>query len=185
MSIKSCLASAALVLTAVTARWLLSLNQGGLNEKASDLGSPDRIGGLGIGARCHEATRVKPNELTWKDNPALPKGAQFAVLLGDPTKAEMVVQRVKFPANYQVPPHTHPYSEVVTVISGSIGFGMGEKFDKTKGEMVEAGTLNVIPIRHAHYAWTGNEEVIVQVQFTGPAGIDYINPADDPRKKTQ
>src|SRR5262249_60356918 len=53
MSIKSCLASAALVLTAVTARWLLSLNQGGLHEKASDLGSPDRIGGLGIGARCH------------------------------------------------------------------------------------------------------------------------------------
>ena len=91
-----------------------------------------------------KATRVKPNELTWKDNPALPKGAQFAVLVGDPTKAEMVVQRVKFPAKYQVPPHTHPYAEVVTVISGSIGFGMGEKFDKTKGEMVEAGTLNVI-----------------------------------------
>jgi hypothetical protein len=28
------------------------------------------------------------------------------------------------------------------------------------------------------------EEAILQVQFTGPGGIDYINPADDPRKKT-
>jgi pimeloyl-ACP methyl ester carboxylesterase len=36
--------------------------------------------------------------------------------------------------------------------------------------------------RHAHYAWTGNEDAILQVQFIGPGGIDYINPADDPRK---
>ncbi len=131
-----------------------------------------------------KATRVKPDELIWKDNPALPKGAQVAILLGDPTKAEVIVQRVKFPANYQVPPHTHPYAEVVTVLSGSIGFGMGEKLDKS-GEMVSAGTLNVVPAKHAHFGWTGNEGAILHVQFTGPAGIDYINPADDPRKKTQ
>src|SRR5438876_11501195 len=71
---------------------------------------------------------VKPDGLTWKDNPALPKGAQFAVLVGDRTKAGgVVVQRVKLPANYQVPPHTHPYAETVTVISGSLRSGMGEK----------------------------------------------------------
>ena len=29
----------------------------------------------------------------------------------------------------------------------------------------------------------GNEEAIIQVQFIGPGGIDYSNPADDPRKK--
>jgi len=142
------------------------------------------LAGSALAQDAMKATRVKPDELTWKDNPALPKGAQFAVLLGDPTKAEVVVQRVKFPANYQIPPHTHPYAEVVTVMSGNIGFGMGEKLD-TKGEMLKAGTLNVVPAKHAHFAWTGNEEVIVQVQFTGPAGIDYINPTDDPRKKTQ
>ena len=31
--------------------------------------------------------------------------------------------------------------------------------------------------------WTGDEQAILQVQFIGPGGIDYINPADDPRKK--
>jgi hypothetical protein len=41
----------------------------------------------------------------------------------------------------------------------------------------------VYPAKHAHYAWTGKEEAILQVQFTGPGGIDYINLADDPRKK--
>jgi hypothetical protein len=40
------------------------------------------------------ATTVMPDALTWKDNPALPRGAQLAILLGDPTKAgEVVVQR--------------------------------------------------------------------------------------------
>jgi quercetin dioxygenase-like cupin family protein len=132
-----------------------------------------------------KATRVKPDQLTYKDNPGIPKGGQFAVMVGDPTKpGEVVVQRVKFPANYRVPPHTHPYGEVVTVISGSVGFGLGETFDTTKGEMVTAGTVNVVPAKQPHYVWTGNEGAVLQVQFVGPGGIDYINPADDPRKKT-
>jgi quercetin dioxygenase-like cupin family protein len=131
-------------------------------------------------------TTVKPDALTWKDNPNIPKGGQVAVLVGDPTKAgSVVVQRVKLPPNYKVPPHTHPYAETVTVISGSVGFGMGEQFDSAKGEVMKAGGLQALPAKHAHYVWTGNEEGILQVQFIGPGGIDYINPADDPRKKTQ
>jgi quercetin dioxygenase-like cupin family protein len=131
-------------------------------------------------------TMVKPDALTWRDNPALPKGGQVAILVGDPTKAgSVVVQRTKLPANYKIPPHTHPYAETVTLISGSLGFGMGEKFDTTKSEVVKPGALQAMPPRHAHYLWTGSEEAIIQVQFVGPAAIDYVDPADDPRKKTQ
>jgi hypothetical protein len=32
-------------------------------------------------------TRLTPDALTWKDNPAFPKGVQIATLVGDPTKA--------------------------------------------------------------------------------------------------
>jgi quercetin dioxygenase-like cupin family protein len=124
---------------------------------------------------------VTPDGLTWKDSPALPKGAQFVTILGDPTKAEMVVQRVKFPPNYQIPPHTHPYVEIATVISGTYGTGEGEKLEQ-KGEMLKAGSLYTHPAKHPHYAWTGNEQAIVQIQYVGPGGIDYVNPADDPRK---
>jgi quercetin dioxygenase-like cupin family protein len=124
---------------------------------------------------------VKPDALIWKDNLALPKGAQVTTILGDPTKAEMVVQRVKLPPNYQIPPHTHPYVEIATVISGTYGTGEGEKLEK-KGEMLKAGSLYTHPAKHPHYAWTGNEEAIVQIQYVGPAGIDYVNSADDPRK---
>src|SRR5437868_10427648 len=83
--------------------------------------------------------RVTPDALTWKENPAFPKGVQIATLVGDPTKAgDVVVLRIKFPANFQMPPHTHPYSEVVTIISGNIGTSHGEKFEK-KGELLKPG----------------------------------------------
>jgi quercetin dioxygenase-like cupin family protein len=129
--------------------------------------------------------QVTPDALTWRDSPTLPKGAQVAVLLGDATKAgEVIIRRIKFPANFQVPPHTHPYAENITVISGSVGFGMGEKFEK-KGALAKAGAFYAQPAKYAHYLWTGNEEAIIQVQFIGigGSGIVYINPADDPRKR--
>src|SRR5215510_13311650 len=75
-------------------------------------------------------TRVTPDALTWKENPAFPKGVQLATVLGDPTKAgDVVVLRIKFRPNFQMPPHTHPYSEVVTIISGNIGSRHGDKFE--------------------------------------------------------
>jgi quercetin dioxygenase-like cupin family protein len=125
---------------------------------------------------------VKSDELAWREHPIF-KGAQTVILIGDPAKAETIVQRVKFPPNYKIPPHTHPYAEVVTVMSGTYGNVMAEKVDPSKTEMLKAGSVFALPAKHPHYVWTTNEEVIVQIQFTGPGGIDFINPADDPRKK--
>ena len=70
----------------------------------------------------------------------------------------------------------------MTVISGEVGFGMGEKLNKS-GPMLGVGAFLANPAKHAHYVWTGGQPAIIQVQFTSPGGIDYINPADDPRKK--
>jgi quercetin dioxygenase-like cupin family protein len=126
---------------------------------------------------------IRPNAFTWKDNPNIPKGGQVAILVGDPKKqGEVVVQRLKFPPNYQVPPHTHPYDEFGTVLSGSFGVGVGEKLEKT-GELQKPGSFWMHPARHAHYGWTGEEEVVIQIQYIGPGGIEYVNPADDPRSK--
>ena len=68
------------------------------------------------------------------------------------------------------------------MLSGTLGGGIGDTFD-AKGEMLKPGGLFALPAKHAHYVWTTTEEAIVQVQFTGLGGIDFINPADDPRKK--
>ena len=126
---------------------------------------------------------ITPDAVKWTENPAFPKGIQIATLVGDPTKAgETVVQRIKFPPNFIMPPHTHPFTEVVTDIAGNIGTNAGEKPEK-KGDLLKPGAMWVYPAKHAHYAWTGEGEAILQVQYIGPGGIEYVNPADDPRKK--
>ena len=122
---------------------------------------------------------VKADELVWKEHPVF-KGAQTVILVGDPTKAETIVQRVKLPAHYKVPPHTHPYSEVVTVLSGTYWNAMG---DDEKGVALKPGSVFVLPANHVHHTWTEDEEVIVQINFTGPGGVTFVNPDDDPRKK--
>jgi quercetin dioxygenase-like cupin family protein len=135
--------------------------------------------GSALAQTAHKVVRVE--DVTWVDDPLF-KGAKTAILVGDPTKAEVIVLRMKIPPHYRIPPHTHPFAEVVTVLTGSYGNSFGEKFEP-KGELMKSGSLFVLPAQHAHYTWTGDEETVVQVQFMGPRGIDFVDPADDPRKK--
>ena len=129
-----------------------------------------------------DAVVTSPNSLQWgAAPPALPKGAQMAVLFGDPTKEGPFVYRLKLPAGYQVAAHMHPNDENVTVISGSIHIGMGDKLDTSKGDQLPIGGYLHMPKGMHHYAWT-TEEAVIQNNGIGPAGIIYVNPADDPRK---
>ncbi len=125
---------------------------------------------------------LTPDDLAWRNYPGIP-GAQVALLLGDPGKAETVVMRVKIPPHRNHPPHSHPYTEIATVISGRGALAFGDKFDKSKGGMGGAGSFCVVPANQPHFVWTENEEVVVQVQFVGPAVIRFVNPADDPRNR--
>src|SRR5690606_5172413 len=128
----------------------------------------------------HELT---PSDIKFEDNPAFPKGAQSMLIHGDPTKPEFFIIRLKFPPNYVVPAHTHPAFESVTVLTGSMGSGMGKKVEKSTGKMLEAGSLLLLPANHPHYVWTENDETIIQVAATGPFDIIYVNPEEDPRKQ--
>jgi quercetin dioxygenase-like cupin family protein len=122
-------------------------------------------------------------DVKWQDGPpSLPKGAQVAVLEGDPAKEGPFVLRVKMPDCYRVPPHTHPKAERVTVLSGTFYIGMGEKFDEKAGKEMAAGSFGRWPAGMKHFAWAKGETVI-QLHGTGPWSIDYVNPDDDPRKK--
>src|SRR2546423_820141 len=85
--------------------------------------------------------------------PALPKGAQLAVLSGDPGKDGPFVIRLKFPSGYKIPAHSHPTDEYVTVISGTLNFAMGDKLDPKKGEALKAGGFIHMPKGMHHYGW--------------------------------
>ena len=127
-------------------------------------------------------TMVTPDELKWADVPSLPAGAKIAIIEGPLTEAVPFTFRLKFPANYQVPAHWHPAVERVTVISGSLNMGIGDKLDRQKTKPLGPGSISIIQPKTNHFVWN-KEETIVQLNGTGPWGITYVNAADDPRKK--
>ena len=89
--------------------------------------------------------------------------------------------RLKLLANYEIPAHWHPWIEHVTVISGTLHMGVGDKLDRAKTNPLPAGSLAIIQSNVNHFSWTG-EETVVQVHGMGPLVINYVNPMDDPRK---
>lgn len=141
--------------------------------------------GAGMGAVVHAEGDnhfvVLPDEIKWVDAPALPPGAKVAVLKGDPRTGSFI-QRAKFPPNYRVPAHIHPDERIVTVISGTLYHGEGERFDTSKLKRFPAGSI--FGEGHvAHFGMTKDEEVVIQVEGPGPTAITYIDPAEDPRRK--
>ena len=125
-------------------------------------------------------TVISPNDVKWGPAPkVLPAGAQAAVLFGDPTKEGLFALRLKVPAGYAVPPHTHPVDEVVTVISGTFNLGMGETADRATVTALPAGSFFALPPGMAHYVYI-DEETVIQITTNGPWGLKYVNPADDP-----
>jgi quercetin dioxygenase-like cupin family protein len=130
----------------------------------------------------HTHSIAMPETLKWVDPAVLP-GAKLAVVQGDPSKEGLFVYRLKMPAAYKIPPHIHKASENVTVLTGSFFIGIGEKFDVKAGHELPTGGFVSIPPSHAHFAWAGDRETIVQVHGFGPTDLVFVNPADDPRKK--
>ncbi len=119
----------------------------------------------------------------WQPGPAsLPKGTQLVVLAGDPGKPGPFVLRVKFPPNTMVAPHTHATAENLTVLTGDFYHEMGATLDKARGDLMQAGGFVYLPANMPHSVWTADTESIVQVTGTGPFGLNYVNPADDPSK---
>ena len=127
---------------------------------------------------------LSPDELKWGPAPpSLPPGAQAAVLDGDPTKAGLFVVRLKFPDGYKVAPHWHPTEEHLVVIAGSFSVGLGDKVDDASMQALKAGAYAKMPRRTNHYA-KATGETIIQLTAMGPFVVTYVNPQDDPRKKT-
>lgn len=127
-------------------------------------------------------TLLAPAQLGWGAGPPnMPPGAKMVVLSGDPSKAEPFVLRAELPAGYAVAPHWHPTDEHVTVLSGTLGFGMGDTLDKSALTNLSAGGYALMPAQMHHYV-LARTPVTIQVHAIGPFAISYVNPADDPSR---
>ena len=120
---------------------------------------------------------VVPTEVEWQPAPAaVPAGAELAVLDGNPEANEPFVVRMRMPDGYRFPAHSHPHSERVTVIEGTMHLGMGERFDEQALVAYPAGSFVSIPADEPHFVLAEGETVI-QVTGVGPLDIHYTEPS--------
>jgi quercetin dioxygenase-like cupin family protein len=123
---------------------------------------------------------MDPSELQWSEVASMAPGARIAVIEGNLGAEEPFTFRLKLPANYRVDPHVHPAYERVTVLSGTFHFAHGDTFDRNNTTALPAGGVAIMPPGTPMFGYT-EEETVIQLHGTGPWGIEYVNPEDDPR----
>src|SRR6202012_421695 len=102
-----------------------------------------------------------PDQVKWGPAPPfIPAAAQLAVLEGDPmaSSGDYTI-RLKMPSGYKIAPHTHPFRENVTVISGTLKVGMGDQFDAGKMMSFGAGSFASLDPTVHHYAAASGDTV--------------------------
>jgi quercetin dioxygenase-like cupin family protein len=119
---------------------------------------------------------VEDADLKW--TPMLLKGATMAVVSGDPNQAgTLFVIRIRNIDGTRIPAHWHPEDENITVLKGKLLVGMGERFDETKLQAVNAGGFALIPKEMRHFA-IARGETIYQIHGVGPFKVNWVNPAE-------
>jgi quercetin dioxygenase-like cupin family protein len=126
---------------------------------------------------------VLPEDINWQPFPAFPSSMRLAVVVGHPAEPGPYVIRVKVPGGSKVMPHTHPEDRIYTVMSGVFYIGVGEDFDGEKVKAYPPGSVIVLPGNTPHFHWAKSGEYVAQITAIGPLGLEYLNPADDPRQQ--
>jgi hypothetical protein len=71
-----------------------------------------------------------------------------------------------------IPPHRHPVDEHITVVQGTVFFGIGEKFDRAAMTELKTGSYAFIPKGSTMFGYTP-DAAIVQVHGVGPFHIHW------------
>ena len=127
---------------------------------------------------------VDPASITWRpippgwaDGPP-PAGyslgqSEVAIIDGDPTKEGVpFVIRFRSAPGTQLPPHSHPIDEHITILSGVWCVGMGDRFDEHACRDLPAGSYLVIPKGMSHFAVAKGS--VVQLHGIGPFKIHWV-----------
>jgi quercetin dioxygenase-like cupin family protein len=142
------------------------------------------LGGLmAAPVSAEEYTSVMQKGIKWQDAPSIGPGAKSAVIDGDPKSTGPFVMRLMLPPNTTIKTHTHPASENVTILSGTLYFAAGDKPDPKAAKAFGPGSYFSIAQGKPMVAYTKGKQTVVQLHGNGPWGITYLEPEDGPAKK--
>lgn len=121
-----------------------------------------------------EIVAFTPERVEWFTPSYYTDGRQRAQLIGDSSKPGPFVDRVKIPSGGRVRAHTHPDTELDTVIAGTWYVGLGDKFDVAKLKPYPAGSFIIIPAGVPHFVAAPEGQVIVQTNGDGPFRTEFL-----------
>jgi uncharacterized RmlC-like cupin family protein len=116
---------------------------------------------------------VNSQMATWQAGPLT--GTQMATIVGEPTgSGGYYAYLLKIPAGVRVPVHFHAMRETVTVISGTMMFGLGDAMDPAKMMTLGPGNIVSVPASLHHYAMA-KTDAIIEISGIGPDTTTFVH----------
>ena len=117
-------------------------------DTSIDVDTLHKTGHIAAGDKDTAAT----GQLRWGPQPpGLPAGGRAAVVRGDPSKAGPFTLRAELPAGYEVKPHSHPTSERIRVLEGTLLMGDGRTWRNASLRPLPAGQAARVAADHPHF----------------------------------
>ena len=129
----------------------------------------------GFALASNGPTIVKSGQERWTAGTGLMKGNQVAVLAGNPAKAGLFIVRLKLPAGTVFRPHYHTQIEDLTVVSGTLWSGVGDKVNTAQMTALPAGSFMQIPAGLHHYVMA-RVRTIIELTAMGPLSLIEVKP---------
>ena len=117
---------------------------------------------------------VRNSDVQWKPCPPhLPDGCEIGVLAGNPKNEEFFTVRFRLNSDFNMPPHTHPKDERVTVLQGKAYVAFGEEATREDAKAFGPGDYYINAREAVHSVWADSGTVI-QITGIGPWEADFI-----------
>jgi hypothetical protein len=129
-----------------------------------------------LAATAAPAVELNPAAVTYKLPEQIPwgpvdaRGAQSAVVLGDPSKPGFYMLYNKWTkGNHFSRPHFHPNDRYIVVLQGTWWVGSGAKFDPDNGTVpLPAGSFVVHTGKQVHWDGAKDEDAVLLIMGEGP-----------------
>jgi hypothetical protein len=109
-----------------------------------------------------------PDQISW--SPVNARGAQSAVVVGDPTKPGFYAVYNKWTkGNHFSRPHFHPNDRYIVVLQGTWWVGSGPKFDPASTTPMPAGSFVTHFGKQVHWDGAKDEDAVLLIMGEGPA----------------
>lgn len=96
-----------------------------------------------------------------------------AFVVGAPNQPGLYTIRVHLKDGGLMPPHSHPDDRIITVVSGTLHYGFGDKADPAATTAYPTGSVFLAKANAPHYA-IGKDDVIYQESGTAPTGTKWV-----------